>query len=167
MPTTKEKNMSDEQTCEATRAEIVRGAREHYEEVAKAGHAWSSSIGHALDAYEREPELKARLLALEESAAKMRAALNSLLINAVHNGSKRGSEVYMIAGFIIDKAKDAYASTPTVERGLAIQKVLMEARGVDANDGCDEGWRLRYAIRALDSKDKPVGYCRDEKCDGH
>jgi hypothetical protein len=53
--------MSKEQEYQATRADIVRGAREHYEQVSKEAMAWHSAIGHGLDAYEREPALLARL----------------------------------------------------------------------------------------------------------
>jgi hypothetical protein len=60
--------MCEENTANATHAEIVQMARQHYERISIAQCDWSSSIGHALDAWEREPALKAR-------CARMRVAL--------------------------------------------------------------------------------------------
>lgn len=42
---------------QASRSDICRDAREHYEQASNAACSWSSSIGHAIAAYEREPEL--------------------------------------------------------------------------------------------------------------
>lgn len=56
--------MSTNDTKQATRQELARAARRNYEEnVQEAGNqaVWTSSIGHAIDAWEREPELLRQL----------------------------------------------------------------------------------------------------------
>lgn len=45
-------------------ADSVRQAREHYEEVSSRAMSWSSSIRLAIDAWEREPGLIAKLTVL-------------------------------------------------------------------------------------------------------
>lgn len=34
---------------------------------------------------------------------------------------------------------------------VALNKIIVAARNVDDNDGADEGWKLRYALRKYDA----------------
>jgi len=53
----------------ATHADMVKHAREHYEFVSQLARGYSTSIPHAIDAWEREPDLLAALEAAEARAA--------------------------------------------------------------------------------------------------
>jgi len=54
----------------ATRAELAAGARRHYDRLSREACDWSSTIPHAIDAWEREPAIRAeaRRAAMEEAA---------------------------------------------------------------------------------------------------
>jgi hypothetical protein len=45
--------------------------------------------------------------ALKAENSRLREVLNLLSINAVHNGTVRGVETYVFAGYILDKARRA------------------------------------------------------------
>ena len=62
--------MSEERTAQASHADIIRGLREHYDSVSTKACSWASGIGHAIDAYEREPALRKRLVDAEAALGK-------------------------------------------------------------------------------------------------
>ncbi|KKL53528.1 hypothetical protein LCGC14_2274530 [marine sediment metagenome] len=55
---------------QATRADLAEGARKQYEFVCREAHDWLSTIPQAIDAWEREPELKEQLAEAQEEKKK-------------------------------------------------------------------------------------------------
>jgi hypothetical protein len=53
------------------RHELAASARRHYDEVSAAACDWLSTIPHAIDAWEREPELKAQSASEHERAERL------------------------------------------------------------------------------------------------
>lgn len=66
------------QLGEATRSELAEGARKHYEKIALVGHEWYSLIPQAINSWEREPELQARIYELENELHIYKAQLHEL-----------------------------------------------------------------------------------------
>lgn len=63
--------MSDQQVYEASRAEIAKGARAHYEEASSAIHHWSSTIPKAIDLWEANAQHDELLAMLQQREAKI------------------------------------------------------------------------------------------------
>lgn len=63
----------DSSVAQATHAGQVRHARQHYDDVSRMASHWSSIIPQCIDAYEREPELRATLRQAQDELAQVKA----------------------------------------------------------------------------------------------
>jgi hypothetical protein len=70
--------------ADATRKELCDAARKHYDEISIEAMHYSTTIAHAIDAYEREPDLKQQLTTAQENEAMLRSALSELVLAAIN-----------------------------------------------------------------------------------
>lgn len=61
--------------CQTTRVELAQHMKEHYERISKEVCDWCSGIPKAIDAWEREPELKAEIERLQARARELESEL--------------------------------------------------------------------------------------------
>jgi hypothetical protein len=65
--------------ADATRKELCDAARKHYDEISIEAMHYSTTIAHAIDAYEREPDLKQQLTTAQEENVRLRRVIDGCL----------------------------------------------------------------------------------------
>lgn len=156
--------------------DIVRGLREHYEDLSRQASHWSSGMEKAIDAYEREPELLAEVRCLQAENARLRTQVErgEAIANSLELSLRELSPDEIEYGMSLEEIADAILANalaaaepadegedddlPLVPMPLSKRKVKMRYTQKDADTVTLPRSEVRRLVDALSLYDRGLGY---------
>jgi len=134
----------------ATHADMVKHAREHYEFVSQLARGYSTSIPHAIDAWEREPDLLAALEAAEARASYWEMQWTGATDNVEIYAERASKLAEQLAG---EKSRAAAAEARAGRLVSIVDQAIKWFGMVSSSDGSGHG---DLALRLTEQKTRAL-----------